>query len=245
MAFRLIVACALLATVYGEFFLSTFVIGSIFNFFNCILFVGASLPSFNTRIVGGDDATIEEYPWQCSIQSDDEHIGSAAILTRRHAVTAASALSVDEVQSGLLVRCGSTNRTSGGTVKALQRVVIHEQFDAETLNNDIALLVFKYLLEFGTTIQPIRVAGSQLQLQANTTLLLSGWASPEEEQDPAEVPTSLQAIELSLVEQAACNAAHPNFTVSESHLCANDASIQGNSVCNVSGDRYFWLIDLY
>lgn len=178
------------------------------------------------------------------MQSDDEHIGSAVILTRRHAVTVASLVSDQELQETLLLRCGSTHRTSGGTVKAIDRVIVHENFDTPVaFNNDIAILVFKYLVQIGSSIAPIHVAGLQFALPPNSTVILSGWASPEEGQDPSEIPTALQAIELNSVDQAQCVAAHGNVDegeaegqprVTESQICAIDAEINGNSACSVS-----------
>lgn len=184
--------------------------------------------------------SIQEFPWQCSVQSEDEHFGSATILTRRHAITAASLVSEEELHVGLLARCGSTHRNRGGTVKAISRVLIHNDFNTPVpFNNDIAILFFKYLVEFGDNIQPIRVAGTQFQLAPNSSLILTGWASPEEDQDEEEVPTSLQSVGLNSIAHAQCVSAHGNVEegqprVTERQICAIDLEINGNSACNVS-----------
>lgn len=46
-------------------------------------------PVFDGRIVGGEDADIEDYPYQVSLQHYGSHICGASIITTRHVVTAA------------------------------------------------------------------------------------------------------------------------------------------------------------
>lgn len=47
------------------------------------------IPRLDGRIVGGEDTTIEEYPYQISLQVYSRHICGGSIIGRRHILTAA------------------------------------------------------------------------------------------------------------------------------------------------------------
>lgn len=196
-------------------------------------------------IVGGEEITINEAPWVGSLQLLDQHICGVTIVTRRHALTTATCVEDQEgILDNALVRVGSTFHNREGLLKALRAIAAHEEFNVPSIgNNDIAILTFKYPLNFGTDIQPIRVAAPQSQLAANTSLILVGWARAEEGQDEEEVPDALQATELFVVPNEPCAAAHANATEAEDadsravvtaqHVCAIDNEVNGNTACNV------------
>lgn len=175
----------------------------------------------------------------------DQHICGVTIVTRRHVLTTATCVEdAEAILDNALVRVGSTFHNREGLLKALRAVVAHEEFNVPSVgNNDIAILTFKYPLNFNTDIQPIRVAAPQSQLAANQSLILIGWARAEEGQDEEEVPDALQATELLVVPNEACAAAHANATdaedaetravVTAQNVCAIDNEVNGNTACNV------------
>lgn len=196
-------------------------------------------------IVGGEEVTIQETPWVGSFQLLDQHICGVVIVTRHHTLTTGTCVGDQEgILDNALVRVGSTFHNRGGLLKALSAITVHEEFNVPSVgDNDIAILTFKYPLNFGYDIQPIRVAAPQSQLAPNQSLILVGWARAEEGQDDDEVPDALQATELFAVPNADCAAAHANATnaedadqranVTAGNVCAINNEVNGNTACNV------------
>src|SRR6266511_4237529 len=84
----------------------------------------AAGPVPSPRVVGGQPAT-EPYPFAVSLQTNrGDHFCGAALI-RPNWVETAKHCVVDETPSSMQVRVGSTNRTSGGTVARVSRIVLH------------------------------------------------------------------------------------------------------------------------
>jgi secreted trypsin-like serine protease len=89
-------------------------------------------------IVGGKPAS-ETYPFMGSLQEDGDHSCGAALITARWMVTAAHCIS--NPPGSLQVRIGSTDRTKGGTLVAVKKIVKHPGFPGKPrFADDIALL---------------------------------------------------------------------------------------------------------
>lgn len=206
---------------------------------------GASLPFEVARIVDGEEIEIGDTPWQVSLQNLGVHFCGGAIITRYHGLTAAHCVDDPALVHYLKVRVGSTNHNSGGLLKAIRSVMIHEKYNSPLpSDNDIAVMHFKYPLQFSLQVQAIRLPSADSEVAANTSLILTGWgftsSSSTNQEDLTEV---LLASEVNSVEQGVCVRAHGTFTegdnkgqarVTDNMLCATNLSVGGNDACNVS-----------
>lgn len=77
--------------------------------------------------------------------------------------------------STLRVVVATDNRLTGGRTHDVSRVHVHEAYNTNTLNNDIALLVTERGFNFGTNVSPIPYAPANLALPAGTEALVSGF----------------------------------------------------------------------
>lgn len=61
------------------------------TFYNCVvsLFSDCGLRQFSSRIVGGTNATVGEWPWQASLQVRGTHICGGALISSQWVVSAA------------------------------------------------------------------------------------------------------------------------------------------------------------
>ena len=100
----------------------------------------------DSKIVGGTNANINDFPWQVYIESTkDGYIYSCGgtiiapnwILTAAHCVQDQD--DVDFLPSEMFVYYGSTRRT-GGPSMSVQNIIRHANYNNYTLANDIALL---------------------------------------------------------------------------------------------------------
>jgi|ERR1719239_57775 len=103
-----------------------------------------------TRIAGGDEADIGEYPWQVYLAStygEDSYACGGTLVGKRHIVTAAHCVELkgygpaDKVE----VYIGFTHLTEfDGNARLIyeaEDVIIHPNYDLDSVSNDIAVLV--------------------------------------------------------------------------------------------------------
>lgn len=136
-------------------------------------------------------------------------------------------------------------------MKYISNVLIHEDFNQPNpLDNDIALLTFKYQLPARRAdIQRIYIASPEVQLRDNQSLVVTGWPLPVEEETDSDSPfpafpafptmgdDRLIANELFSVDHEECISAHEEngspTTVNENMICGASGP-NGNEECRVS-----------
>jgi len=108
------------------------------------LTVGTRLLAIRPRIIGGEPAPAGMYPWIASIglkgvASQDGHFCGGAFVASNWVITAAHC--VNKEAANKIQVLGNTNVLSeGGTIYPVDRIVIHEKYDANTSDYDVALL---------------------------------------------------------------------------------------------------------
>ncbi|XP_048365819.1 complement factor I [Sphaerodactylus townsendi] len=98
------------------------------------------------RIIGGYSAGRDEFPWQVAIRGTEAqvncggiYIGGCWILTAAHCVRQ-SYVHAYRIWTGML---NTILKNSGMETFTLRRVIIHENYNSKTYENDIALLEMK------------------------------------------------------------------------------------------------------
>ncbi|XP_009472929.1 PREDICTED: complement factor I [Nipponia nippon] len=136
------------------------------------------------RIVGGEIAKKGEFPWQVAIKETGSegatvycggvYIGGCWVLTAAHCVRA-SRVNLYRVWVGLLHTILYDRETDTFKVK---KVIIHENYNASTYENDIALLEMKdfggeeCFLKYST---PACIPWSEYMFHAGDRCKVSGW----------------------------------------------------------------------
>lgn len=75
----------------------------------------------------------------------------------------------------LSVRVGSSNKTSGGSVFQLKRMIIHPNYEVASTDYDFGLLELANLLKFSDKIKPIALPSADFEIDDETICVTSGW----------------------------------------------------------------------
>lgn len=94
-------------------------------------------PRLDGRIVGGEDALIQEYPYQILLEYYGSHRCGGSIISKNVILTAAHC--IDYLSpSSLTIRAGSTVNGQGGVVVNVKKLEVHENY--YNLDYDVGLM---------------------------------------------------------------------------------------------------------
>uniref|UniRef100_A0A1A9WPP5 Peptidase S1 domain-containing protein n=1 Tax=Glossina brevipalpis TaxID=37001 RepID=A0A1A9WPP5_9MUSC len=164
----------------------------------------------NDRIVGGQPTNISNFPWQVSLQRSGTHFCGGAVYNEYVIVTAAHCVQGIEI-STLKIRAGSTEWYEGGVLIEADDYKIHENYNAETMINDIAVIHLKSSLTLGTTIKSIPLANKNPV--DGVPAVVSGWGTTF--YGSPDLSATLQYVDL--------------YTISH-ETCASSAYAYGNDI---------------
>jgi secreted trypsin-like serine protease len=222
------------------------------------------------KVVGGATVPISYAPWQVALldlsrpgRSDwDKQFCGGSIIRQDWILTAAHCLEGNLLLRNLRVLAGQSNlntrRLSNNTL-SVKKIIIHENYNSLTLQNDIALVQLSNTLTFSPgTIEAIQI--SSAKPPAETIGRISGWgyAWPTDGNSPgipvpgqSAYPSDLLGGEVSISSDSYCLESLGSDYFSNSMLCAqgglNNAGIiidtcygdSGGPLATFSSDAWF------
>uniref|UniRef100_A0A8C1K1X4 Peptidase S1 domain-containing protein n=1 Tax=Cyprinus carpio TaxID=7962 RepID=A0A8C1K1X4_CYPCA len=177
----------------------------------------------NTRIVGGVDASEGSWPWQISLHSSNfgghfcggSLINNEWVLTAAHCLPGVSASSLRvylgrRTQQGVNANEISRNVTS---------IIVHNSYDRNTNNNDIALLQLSSAVTFNNYIRPVCLAAQNSVFPSGTSSWITGWGDI---QSGVSLPSPgiLQETMVPVVANDQCNTLLGSGSVTSNMMCA-------------------------
>jgi len=136
---------------------------------------------YNRRIVGGEKTDVEHHPWQVALNvriDGTTYLCGGSIIAQRWVLTAAHcfkrAISASEVRA----KAGVTDYVATGSWADIERVVIHDEFNTKTLENDIALV--KLRSPAPPKARVISLASGTMDIPIRQPLEVTGWGATEE-----------------------------------------------------------------
>ncbi|MFF8917025.1 S1 family peptidase [Streptomyces sp. NPDC015032] len=160
-------------------------------------------------IINGQEAT-QRYPFMATLPQWAGPVHGqcgATLVTSRWLVTAAHCVITPETMDGI-VRIGSHDRESGGTVRHIKRTVTHPAYDIESGRNDIALVE----LDRPVSKKPIRIAKSVGEPGTPTRLLGFGTVVDTNDLSKAVFPDKLQQLDTRIGAVNECSPGHADET---------------------------------
>ncbi|XP_043937025.1 suppressor of tumorigenicity 14 protein [Protopterus annectens] len=182
-------------------------------------------PYKQSRIVGGQNAEVGEWPWQVSLHViGSGHTCGASVISNVWLVCASHCFQ-DEPNfrysdpKNWIAYLGLHNQNSPGSLTRkhdIDRIITHENYNPDTFDFDIALLKLKLPVEFNNVIRPICLPDASHIFLAGQTAWVTGWGALKEGGAGA---TILQKAEVRIINDTVCNSLMPNQLTSRM-MCA-------------------------
>lgn len=178
--------------------------------------------SDDTRIVGGRDTSIEEYPWQITLRRKGspeltfKHSCGGSVLNERVVLTAAHCI-INRNPKEYVVVAGTSHKSgSDGVLTRVAKFVWHERYNSSIYDNDVALIHLESPLPLNHhSIVPVSLA-SEIP-NAGDVVTITGWGALKEGGASPEV---LQAVDIPIVSNEECAVKYDPSPILESMICA-------------------------
>ncbi|XP_051482775.1 LOW QUALITY PROTEIN: mannan-binding lectin serine protease 1-like [Apus apus] len=211
-----------------------------------------SLPGIIKRIIGGRNAEPGFFPWQALIVVEDmsrvpndKWFGSGALLSDSWVLTAAHVLRsqrrdktvipVSKEHVTVYLALHDVRNKMEAINRTVERIILHEEFDIQNYNHDIALVKLKEKVTMGNYVMPVCLPQFEHELEGphpNTLGLVAGWGISNPNITVDEIISSgmrtlsdiLQYVKLPVVLHAECKTSYEsrsgNYSVTENMFCA-------------------------
>ncbi|KAM3860677.1 transmembrane protease serine 7 [Diretmus argenteus] len=187
------------------------------------------------RIVGGFNSVEGEWPWQVSLHFSGNLYCGASVLSSNWLISAAHCFSKDRLSDPRRwsAHFGMLMQGSAKHVAEIQRIVVHEYYNARTFDYDIALLQLKkpWPDSLAPLVQPVCLPAPSQALTHSHHCWVTGWGYRSEEDKV--LPTVLQKAEVSILSQSECKKRYG--PISPRMLCAGVPSGEQDACRGDSG----------
>ncbi|MBZ3869373.1 Serine protease 55 [Sciurus carolinensis] len=203
-----------------------------------------------SRIVGGLEAEVGEFPWQVSIQVTNQHICGGTILSSWWILTAAHCVIGEIPTEELSVVLGSNDLTSPHLeVKEVSSIVYHRAFKRESMDNDIALLMLTSPIKFSPLKVPVCMPTEPMPSKWHKCWV-AGWGQTTSA-DKESMKTDLLKVPMVIIDWKECSRTFTKLT--QNMLCAgfmNESydACQGDSggplVCTTEASKKWYQVGI-
>lgn len=178
-----------------------------------------------SNIVGGQDAKIEDFPYQANFYAKGQPNCGGTILDKRTILTA-SHCTEGLKASDMTIYVGS-EKLKGGTPYQVASFAMHPKYNTTTLDYDVAILKLAKDIAFTPAVKPIgAVGGVEPATGANTTV--SGWGYLN---DDGKETDTLQFVSVPIIDRGTCAKNYKDNVVNDRMICAGFAE-GGKDSCN-------------
>ena len=128
------------------------------------------------RIVGGQKTRPQEFPQMASLQYRGRHFCAASVLSSDWLLTAAHCVDASGYQNfSVVMGTNDLNRLDGATVRAPQRIVVHEKWDSKRLRFDVALIKLNAKVTLDQRVRKALLPPPGAELQEGAECVAVGW----------------------------------------------------------------------
>lgn len=172
------------------------------------------------RMVGGEPVEIKENPWQVALvfgtAPDPVRVQfcGGSLIRPGWVITAAHCVDRNTTPGKVDVISGTTYYKYGGERVKVKAIIVHENWNPVSNENDVALLQLdRDLLEAAT----VKIAAGDLTIPDNTNLIVSGWGAIFENGPGSEI---LLGAFIPIVANTTCDRDSYRGKIKAGMLCA-------------------------
>ncbi|KAK7592922.1 hypothetical protein V9T40_007674 [Parthenolecanium corni] len=190
------------------------------------------------RIVGGDLAEQNEFPWMVALSRKGKFYCGATLITQRHLLTAAhcvEGISAKEIKATL----GEFNRAHKNSTQKIvvrvKKIIRHPEFQISDFKNDIAILKLDGQIPSDLPhIQSACLPNSEHRNYTGIKAVVAGWGRTDESKAPSNELRKVQVPILSL-EDCRQNSGYVSSRITDNMMCAGYHEGQKDSCQGDSG----------
>ncbi|XP_054163110.1 venom peptide isomerase heavy chain-like [Oppia nitens] len=195
------------------------------------------------RIVGGEDAEPNEYPWLVSLQiikygTNGRHFCGAAIINRYYILTAAHCTeSLVGKESRVIIKAGINRWEETGQVLYPEKFVVHRGWDKQKQVNDLSIILLKTPVIFTTNSLGKYIVNAiclpKDSHDPNGWAELAGWGQIGSTEPSADW---LQKISLPIWNREKCRYNYRSYMyIQPTHICAGGMGGQDSCMGDSGG----------
>lgn len=195
-----------------------FRIVALFALVSCA-FAGTLPKEIDGRIVNGVDTTIQDHPYQVSLQTNSGfHFCGGSIIGEDLIVTAAHCMQRYKANE-FKVRLGSTEYDQGGELVSVKAFKYHELYDPDTMVYDVAVIKLATPVRESSKIRYVKLA--ERTPATGTPAVVTGWGV-KCFLLCSTAPKTLQVVEVDIVDENQCASSEYKYgdSVKETMVCA-------------------------
>jgi len=185
--------------------------------------------SKSTKIVGGNEVTPHEYPWQVGLFIDDMYFCGGSIISEDWVLTAAHCMDGAGFVEVVMGAHSIHDNSEVGRVSATSTdFFTHENWNSFTLSNDLALIRMPSPIVFTDTIQPVCLPSYTDAADdfVGVGVTLTGWGRPSD--SAGGISEVLREVDVTTISTADCQAYYS--IVTDNILCIDSEG--GHGSCN-------------
>lgn len=198
----------------GSVIISTCVLGLFFYSTN-LKAAHAVKKNINGKIVGGQEATVGEFPFIVSLQSRAYgHFCGGSLIRKNWVLTAAHCTRGVKINN-VFIGLHNLSEVTEAEVIIPKRVIVHPKYNASLSDYDFALVE----LSSDSKYEPIILNETEVTIPEGADLMstVAGWGTTKE--GSAHLPDLLQKVDVPLVSQNDCNKSYRG-QITDRMICA-------------------------
>ncbi|EFN68635.1 Plasma kallikrein [Camponotus floridanus] len=174
----------------------------------------------NSRIVGGNVTNIYNYPWLVSMTKMGNFYCAGTVITRKHLLTAAHCLRGYDIKTIKLVLMDSDRPSisNNAIVRRIKSATIHENFDAHSFNNDIAIIEMDEPVSIDNFVRAACLPEDRTIDYTGAIATAVGWGRTGENKP---ISNELRKVNLPILSQEECDqSGFPKNRITENMFCS-------------------------